>query len=208
MHSKEKCFSQLEKLSKEFKFTDGFKLLYCPWKRLSDARVAFISLNPGRAPDGVDISTVDDPSGNSYLVERAITKSPLNKQFLEMCEFLNRDPGQILTGAFFPFRSGKWEDLDPSQIEAGLSFCRPFWKSAISENVELVIVLSNFVASQIAELLDCKLETEISSGWGATKLRRYRAPNGAKVIQLPHLSTYRLFSREQCTAPLKEVFQL
>lgn len=208
MINKEECLLQLENLSNQFKFTEGFKLLYCPWQRISDARVAFISLNPGKAPKNIDLRTVEDPRGNSYVVERATTKSPLNEQFLAMCSFLNRDPEQILTGVFFPFRSGRWQDLDASQIEAGLDFCRPFWKSAITENCELVVVLSNFVANQVVELLDCKLETEISSGWGVTKLRRYVAPNGTKVVQLPHLSTFRLFSREDCVAPLKEIFQV
>lgn len=208
MRSKEEYFVQLDSLSKQFKFTEGFKLLYCPWQRISDARVAFISLNPGKAPKNIDLRTVEDTHGNSYLVERATTRSPLNEQFLAMCSFLNRDPEQILTGAFFPFRSGKWQDLDAIQIEAGLSFCRPFWKSAITENCELVIVLSNFVAKQVVDLLDGKLEAEIPSGWGTTKLRRYISPSGTRVIQLPHLSTFRLFSREECMKPLRDVFQL
>jgi hypothetical protein len=208
MRSKEEYFVQLDSLSKQFKFTDGFKLLYCPWQRISDARIAFISLNPGKAPKSFDQKNVEDLRGNSYLVERAVTNSPLNEQFLSMCTFLDCDPEKILTGAFFPFRSGKWQDLDARQIEAGLSFCRPFWKSAITENCELAIVLSNFVANQVVDLLGGKLEAEIPSGWGATKLRRYNAPNGTKVVQLPHLSTYRLFSRDECVAPLREVFQL
>ncbi len=208
MKQKTEVSATLLRLEQECGFEDGFKLLYCPWERISDARIAFISLNPGMAPDDSEMRAIEDPEGNSYYVERENTKSPLTHQFLEMCDFISSKPNDILTGAFFPFRSAKWSDLSALQIEEVLKFSQPFWKSAITENCELAVVLSNFVASQVVDLLDGKLEAEIPSGWGATKLRRYIAPNGTKVIQLPHLSTFKLFSREECVEPLKEVFQL
>jgi uracil-DNA glycosylase len=198
----------LTRLEQENSFKDGFKLLYCPWERLNDARVAFISLNPGRAPVDYETRTIEDTRGNSYIVERDTTKSPLTDQFLKMCEFLGASPSEVLTGAFFPFRSMRWKDLNGAQIEAGVDFARSFWRNALSDRCELVIAVGRLPAENLVELLGCQLESEIDSQWSNVKLRRYVNSSGKTVVQLPHLSRIKLFSRAACTRPLKEIFKI
>lgn len=205
MKQKAEVSATLLRLEQECGFEDGFKLLYCPWERISDARIGFISLNPGRAPDDSEMRAIEDPEGNSYYVERENTKSPLTHQFLEMCDFIGAKPDDVLTGAFFPFRSAKWSDLSALQIEEVLKFSQPFWKAA-TENCEIIIVISNFVASNIVSELKCKKILDIKSNWGATKLRKFRNCDGKTVIHLPHLSSYKLFSRNECLQPLRSIF--
>lgn len=76
---------ELRRLESELCFNEGFKPLYCPWSTLETGRVAFLSLNPGRAPDDAEMRVVSDERGNSYEVERETTKSPLTDQFLKLC---------------------------------------------------------------------------------------------------------------------------
>ena len=33
-------------------YSDGFKLLYCPWRLIASADTLFLSLNPGNDPSG------------------------------------------------------------------------------------------------------------------------------------------------------------
>jgi hypothetical protein len=46
-------------------FNQGFKILYCPLTTLVTAKVAFLSLNPGPAPEGADLRVVSDERGNN-----------------------------------------------------------------------------------------------------------------------------------------------
>jgi len=205
MKQKAEVYATLLRLEQECGFEEGFKLLYCPWERISDARIAFISLNPGRAPDDYEMKAIEDPEGNSYYVERENTKSPLTHQFLEMCDFIDAKPDDVLTGAFFPFRSDKWSDLSALQIEEVLKFSRPFWKTA-TENCEIIIVIGNFVANNIVSELKCEKVLDIKLNWGATRLRKFRNCDGKTVIHLPHLSSHKLFSRKECLQPLRNIF--
>ena len=104
-----------------------------------------------------------------------------------------------------PFRSHKWNDFSKEQKEIGLEIGTNFWVKAIGKQVKLVITLGNVVTKTLVKELKASLELEIPSGWGKTKLRRYRTDT-LKIINLPHLSSYKIFSRENCKLPLKEIF--
>ena len=67
----------LVRKERETGLTEGFKFVYGPWSTLFGPEVAFISRMPGPAPDGADLRTVSDERGNSYVVERETTKSPI-----------------------------------------------------------------------------------------------------------------------------------
>ena len=43
---------------------------------------------------------MSDERGNSYEVEKEISKSPITPQFLNLCEFLETEPKNVLTDAF------------------------------------------------------------------------------------------------------------
>lgn len=50
----------------KLQFSQGFKFLYGPWSSRAGLEVAFLSLNPGRAPPFAELRTVSDERGNSY----------------------------------------------------------------------------------------------------------------------------------------------
>ena len=54
-------FQELRKLGSENELREGFHLLYNPWELLFEAKVAFLSLNPGRAPLGKEVELVCEP---------------------------------------------------------------------------------------------------------------------------------------------------
>lgn len=188
-------------------FKDGFKFLYCPAETISRAEVAFISLNPGRPPDQVSMREITDERGNTYEVESTYTKSPITKQFLALSNFINKKPSQILTGVAFPFRSNRWKDLTNTQKSRGLELGKMFWLDMLSKsNLKLLILCAEEVKIIFNKDLDMKIDCEISANWSNIKLRRYTTNRRLEVIQLPHLSTYKLFSRPESESALKEIF--
>ena len=59
----------------------------------------------------------------------------------------------------------------------------------------------------ILDIFDAKLKMQIPSGWGSCSLKSYTSSRGTKIIQLPHLSRFMLFSRDACKEPLKTIFE-
>lgn len=197
---------------RELGFDKGFRLLYCPRETINSARVAFISLNPGRPPNTKHLPQeylriVSDEKGNSYVLEREITKSPITEQYLKCCEFLKVDPNRVLTGVIFPFRSNNWKTMSKFQKEKGMELGERLWKMILGNNIRLIISISNETTKILISLKNATQEKCIKSGWGNSYLRRFLGYDETRIIQLPHLSTYKLFSRPECIPPLKSIFE-
>lgn len=179
-------------------FSKGFKFLYGPWETREGAEVAFLSLNPGRAPAMADIRTVSDERGNSYAVEATTGVSPLTQQFLAFAARIGSPPEAILTGVAAPFRTDNWGSTSLAQRQAMLSLGRLFWREPMAgRRLRLVVAISNEAAALAVELTGAKAMSEHPAGWGNLMIRRYQLPNGGSVVHLPHLSRFRLFGREQ-----------
>jgi hypothetical protein len=208
MRTKDGWTEILNQKAQELEFNDGFHLLYCPWKTISNANVAFISLNPGRALPA-NMYLTSDERGNSYEVEEYVTLSPITKQFLIMCRRFGIKPSQVLTGTAAPFRSGHWNHLSSTQRKGSLAVGHQFWTEAVQHTespIKLFITVSA-EAKNLALALTCAKEEKIvQSGWANTKLIRYRNDHGQYVVSLPHLSRYQLFSRDECNGPLASIF--
>ena len=189
---------ELEESEIKLGFSDGYKFVYGPWATLEKAEVAFLSLNPGRAPDGAGKRTISDERGNSYEVERRNTKSPLTKQFLLLAQLLGRRPADILTGVVAPFRSDNWSGLGGRQRKISLAIGRRFWTGPLSRpDLRLIIACSGEATKLVADIIGAALDGEAAAGWGNIKLRRYLSLRGKVVVQLPHLSRFRLLGRER-----------
>jgi len=203
--------SEIEKdilqYEKQYNFSNGYKLLYCPWSTLGKVDTAFISLNPGDPPNSAELKILSDERGNSYEVEQFTTKSPLTAQFLELCNFIKRKPETILTGVACPFRGNRWNDFSSEQKRVGFDIGKNFWSKALDNKVKLIITLGNETTELITNLKNAKLELELNSGWGNYKIRRFKNNEGVEVIQLLHLSTFKLFSRRDCRGPLEKIFE-
>ena len=141
---------QLINAEKKLQFPDGYKLLFCPWETLANKSIktAFISLNPGKAPDGADLKVISDERGNSYEVEEFTTASPLTAQFLKLCKFLKIKPSNMLTGPACPFRGNRWKDFNPKQKQAGFRLGNEFWSTAL-DGIELIVILGDEAKNSI-----------------------------------------------------------
>lgn len=198
--------SLLDRAERELGFEAGYKFLYGPWASLEGRKVGFFSLNPGRPPDDAEPRTISDERGNSYEVEQQTTRSPITRQFLLLADFLGLKPSEILTGVVAPFRSNSWAGLTKEQREGSLALGKQFWADPLSRPaLRLVFACSNEAKHVITELVDASLDLEILAGWGAIKLRRYRAANGKVVVHLPHLSRFQLLGRSESESALREL---
>ena len=150
---------------------------------------------------------LSDERGNSYEVEKRETQSPLTNQFLKLCSFLGIPPNQILTGVACPFRSDQWNDFSTGQKEAGLKFGKLFWSKVLDEKIKLIITSGGIANKLITEIKDAKIETEKKACWANICLKRYSNSQNTKIVALPHLSRFKLFSRTECRNPLNAIFR-
>ena len=201
--------SLLRRKEKELGFSEGYKFVYGPWDTLSGAEVAFPSLNPGKAPDKADKRTVSDERGNSYEMERCMTKSPTTDPFLRLAEVLGRHPADTLTGVAAPFRSDNWKGLSRSQRTASLELGRYFWRVPLNQrSLRAIVASSNQAAKLAVEVTEASRKPEtIAAGWGNTKLRHHRFGDGKFVLHLPHLSRFKLLGRKRSKQLLREALR-
>jgi len=201
--TKVEWLSVLKDSEKTLGFTNGFKPLYCPWKTLHTAKVAFLSLNPGRAPDNAEMRVTSDERGNSYEVEKYTTRSPLTAQFLLLCDLIGLRPSEVLTGVAAPFRSDNWQELSPHQRKGSLDIGRRFWEKPLScPALKMIITCSSEATKLAVSITGARPDTEVSAAWGNIRLRRFVSDSGKVVIQLPHLSRFRLLGRPASEAAI------
>jgi hypothetical protein len=199
--------ARLRETEEGFGFTQGYKLLYCPWSTLEGSDLTFLSLNPGRPPISAELRVVSDERGNSYEVEKETTRSPITDQFMKMCTFLRIEPRRVLTGVVAPFRSDGWDSLSREQRAVGLGIGRDFWRQALAApgRTGPIIVCSDQAARVVCEVLRARPETSLPAGWGSIRIHRFIGDEGEMIVQLPHLSRFRLFGRAASEAAFAEV---
>jgi uracil-DNA glycosylase len=202
------AFELLKSAEKKYNFSDGFKLLYCPWDNISSSNIAFISLNPGNAPENAELRMISDERGNSYEIEMDITKSPINEQFMKLCDFLENKPSDFLTGAAIPFRSKNWESLNKEQKIAGVEIGVSLWKELLGSNVKKIIVTGEEACKTVLKIKSAELKLSIPSKWGNSYLKKYVATDETEIFSIPHLSRYRLFSRKESIKQLEILFNM
>lgn len=201
--------SRIREAAQRLDFREGYKILYVPWETLGRSDTVFLSLNPGRPPNGAALETLSDERGNSYEVERLTTASPITAQFLALSELLELKPNDILTGTVAPFRSNRWKSLSVAQRNGALAIGTEFWRQAFKLRKPKMVIACCPEAAKVAnDVLGGRPELTIGSGWGDTSLRRFRASDGALIAQIPHLSTFKLLSRAECREPLRKILEL
>jgi hypothetical protein len=184
-------------------------MLYAPWATIGSTDTVFLSLNPGRPPAGAELETLSDERGNSYEVERYTTASPITAQFLALANLLQLRPIEILTGVVSPFRSDRWGQVPVEKRKVALRLGKQFWDQVFKVRRPSRVIACGPEAAEVAsDALGARFELSAPSGWGEVSLRRFRAHDGAAVIQLPHLSTFKLLSRAECRAPLGAILEI
>ncbi len=187
-------------------YSDGFKLLFCPWRVIETAEALFLSLNPGNDPSGELMRVASDERGNSYLVKREARHSPMALQYEKLCELIGEDPEGVLAGALMPYRTPKWQKRrDAPNIEIAAEF----WKAIImGGRVKQVFCMGRDVEEAVVSLTEASFETEIPANWSDYTIRRHVTPDGVKVFGLLHFSTFKMLSRPACVEQLHELFEL
>ena len=209
MKSRSYWDEKLQSAAKAYGFHQGYKILYSPWSTIINHSAIFISLNPGKPPIAAEMCVVSDERGNTYEVERKITQSPITAQFLKLCEFIGVMPSEMLTGVAAPFRSERWATISITQQRAALAIGREFWSEALKHSPEkLIIACSDEASKMIVSITGAQLDVVTPSGWGNIKLSRYVAANGRRIVKLPHLSQFKLFSRAEAEPYLRAIFEI
>ena len=208
MQSREYWRDKIDTGARELGFKDGYGLLYGPWAILDQAKIAFVSLNPGGGGEGDSERSVDYERGNSY--EDTESQWAISSQFMRMCrDVLQVRATDILTGVAVPYRSRNWNALTSDQKLEGELIGRQFWGEALGHRRrDLVVTCSTLATSMIVRATNATLDSEIPAKWGKAMLRRYVSNDGAIIVALPHLSRFKLFSREQCKSALHDIFEI
>ncbi len=187
-------------------YTDGFKLLFCPWSLIDTADTLFLSLNPGNDPSGEFMRIASDERGNSYLVKREAKHSPMADQYRQLCQFVGKDPEEVLTGTLMPFCTAKW---DKNRDRPNISVARPFWRQVLAAGkIRRVFCMGREVEDEVVTSTKAKLQRQLPANWGNLTIRRYATENDIQIFGLLHFSTYKMFGRAQCIPQLAELLNV
>lgn len=187
-------------------YNDGFKLLFCPWRLIETADTLFLSLNPGNDPSGEFMRIASDERGNSYLVEREARHSPIADQYRQLCEFIGKDPEDVLTGTLMPFRAARWNN---NRDRPNIAVTRSFWRQVLAQgNIQKIFCMGREVENAVVGMTNARLKRQIPANWGNLTIRRYEAPNGVQVFGLLHFSTYKMFGRPECIPQIAQLLDL
>jgi hypothetical protein len=179
----------------------GWTFLACPEARVETAKTAIVGLNPGGGGDA-DVYAYggvwDVPQGNAYFVEHwgpNGTDTPVQTQVKAWHRLLELGPDDTLCAQFVPFRSPDWERLGPRKAEA-LTFARELWRWLLARAAASTFVTMGYTAGEeLSKLIGATRSKEFDTGWGTCKIMLNVAPDGRRVVALPHPSRYQLFGR-------------
>jgi hypothetical protein len=213
---------------------NDWRFLYSPMATFAPAtRLAFVGLNPsevgGNEPFG-PIPSVE--AGNAYRVEcwagvpGAFRCNALQHQVRRLFECLagvnfgNGNPDvlmdETLTLNYCPFRSAIWHGLQNQ--EQALAFSDRLWSlicGCITPSV--IICMTHEPFARLGGILhdeqnfidEMPQETGLL-GWGHVTYsiaRLHRAEQQVLLVRFPHLSWCKIFSREECSEPLRPIIR-
>lgn len=206
--NREDWHQRLVAVEAELGLRDGFRFVYGPWATLQTGRIAFLSLNPGRASSDSVKQEVSDERGNSYAVEPHTTLSPITDQALRAFSVFTAQPHEVLTGVVCPFRTPSWNDLSKDDRDRALALGREFWTQPLQRpGIELIVCCSTEASRAVVTWLAACHEASASAGWGDIAIHRYRTSTGVPILALPHLSRFRLFGRPQSEAAIRKLLE-
>jgi len=187
----------------------GWRFMMAPERNLRTSKIALILLNPGGSK--YESSAWSQERGSAYVIERWKEMNPgqesLQVQVQGLCRVLNVDASETFSAVFVPFRSRNWQEL--SRQDEAVAFAKTLWRWALPQSPAhtFVCIGQKIVGPEIANLLSAKPLVPKLAGWGNYKINRYAAPDGRKVLALPHLSRFGLFGREQSERAFLEALQ-
>jgi hypothetical protein len=207
----EQTIKKIQKAYAELGHVLGYRFLLSS-KNTFSSDILFLNLNPAGRTIPPDHPSDSCETGPAHLTEswkngHAVGMSPLQIQVQRMfAELSKRIPGnrnlinEALIAYFIPFRSPRIEDLHAK--EKSISFAIELWSEILaSVKPKLIICLGNDVYKNIRKLFpDTSVIFNTNIGWnhgkgGGVTAQVCTYNNGCRILKLPHLSTYKIFSR-------------
>jgi hypothetical protein len=210
--------------------TSQWSFLYTPQKTFYPGqKLAFIGLNPG-GDDSVSYSpNASCEDGNEYLIGEWTTdktggQNPLQQQIQSLYkEIISQNPNhwdnhtdmmnETLAFNYVPYRSKSWKLLN-NKTETTL-FARKLLEEILTYIQPTVIITMDKATHDavthvyIGLYPNAERHQESSTiGWGKVQYRldHYSTNDKTKtVIRLPHLSRYKIYSREACAPARKSI---
>lgn len=190
--------------------TSGWNFILGPEQRLRTARVCIVGLNPGGGGDN-DAYTypgeweVEHP--NPYFPRcegEKWARTGIQAQVQAWHRILDLQPTVTFCAQFVPFRSSSWASFGPERGQA-LEFARRLWSWTLKESpARLYIAMGRVAGGEVARLLNASDEKSLPAGWKRQFIRVAAAPDGRRVITMPHPSRYLLFNRVEGRSAIAE----
>ncbi|MEW7865915.1 hypothetical protein [Aeromonas diversa] len=214
---KENLFSFIQSKYDNLQNDMGWDLLFCRYDNMLSPQypVAFFGINPGGGP--CDNNAISVESKCAYYSERwkgcEEGEAPLQQQMRALYTMIGDELGvsykQLMDGSlmtnYIPARSRNWHSLKGK--DEWLEHARKIWGARVNQvHCKLYIVISRIVFDELDghltkqgfQMVD-KINEQI--GWGRVRYQIQRYERGDQVsliVRLPHLSTYKIFSRPAC----------
>lgn len=204
--------------------TLGWTFLGSPKETMSSkSEILLLTTNPGGRSFGAREEFASSEKGSVYLIgewrNQGPGKSSLQIQVRKLFEGLaSHGAGRSgkdllnnsLAGYFVPFRSPRLTDL-PRRQES-FQFGKELWSGFLAHcRPRLIICIDRKTCKSVREILSNQIGLQSSrsqrfeTGWGAgtakpiaADLHEFVGEWNVRLLRLPHLSTFKLFSSEKC----------
>jgi hypothetical protein len=220
----DRSVASIERAYKQLGHTIGWRFLTGPRATLSpNTTIGFVTLNPGGNSERADHPRASSEAGSAYLIETWPGSSrgaaPLQVQVQALSSSMARHLGyqgslstfmnqRVLSSHLIPFRSPRLADL-PRRSES-TAFAVSLWTDILTHwrpRILLTIdteAFKNLNAILLQQPGARQTDSQrFDTGWGTYQAEAVRlitpGSSGALTLaRLPHLSTFRLFSRAAC----------
>lgn len=225
----EDTVKRIDQFYKDHDYRLEWRFLTCSRKVLDgNPKIALITLNPGGEEQRPDHPQDSCEEGCAYLVESWKNGKPpgeaplqiqVRRMFAELAEKLHYQGTpeglleESLSGYFIPFRSPSLEKLEHRR--EALDFGESIW-SNILESIRpgLIICIGKDTYKKLKSLvprvygLSRVNHIQIKTGWhnSGADIIEFGESLKTRLLGLPHLSRYKLFSRAKCVEPVDRIF--
>lgn len=187
----------------------GWRLLSSPWETVSGAKVAFVGLQPGGGFAPSDHPDLCTPHGSAYVTESwggaAPGQAPLQRQVRALFDMLGVAPEAVLAGNLVPFRSPNAKSYP--NMGTAVAFGEALWADLlIAAQPRLVITMAGDATRSLARIGGIKQLYAHSCNWGNVRLFHGESAH-FRLVGLPHLSRFRIGTRETSRGALQEVLK-
>lgn len=179
---------------RELGHTRGWRFLTCPEQNIETASIALVTVNPGGDCDDGSGWCVE--KGSAYVVEDWPSRQRLlQEQVRRMFCAMGEDINSALSGYLVPFRSPTWKDLPYKK--PSLEFGKDLWREVFEVSLaKIVIAFGIDAGAHLVDVLQGKKIDSFPLRWKNISMSLYQCSHNRVLLVLPHLSRYKIFSKE------------